>query len=274
MRNTLIHVSQNHQVMGVLNITPDSFSDGGQFLNKNEAYARAEKMVEEGVDILDIGGESTRPYAEPGSDQEELDRILPIIEAIKPLGKPISVDTPKTEVMRAVLALDVAMIKDVAALRDEGACAVLAEHKADICLMHMQNDPQTMQDTPLYDNVVDEVYAFLAQRIAHCVDAGIAKERIIVDPGFGFGKSLGHNLALLGALARFKPLGCRLLVGLSRKSMLGEITGKKVGERMPSALVAAVISLLQGVDIIRTHDVAPTKDAVAVLEQLKQELVA
>lgn len=260
--------------MGVLNITPDSFSDGGQFIAPASAHARAVKMIEEGVDIIDVGGESTRPGANPVSTQEELDRILPVIEAIKPLGKPISVDTRKTEVMREVLKLGVDLINDIEALQDTGAIDLLAQSSADICLMHMQNQPQNMQQAPQYDCVVDEVYDFLAQRINVCSQSGIIPERIIIDPGFGFGKSLSHNLAMLGALGRFKTLGVRVLVGLSRKSMFGMMTGKPEGERMPASLVAAVLSLLQGADIIRTHDVAPTRDAITVLTQLKQELVA
>lgn len=258
--------------MGVLNITPDSFSDGGRFINPQSAYERALAMVEEGVDIIDVGGESTRPQAQPVSIQEELDRILPVIEIIKPLGKPISVDTRKTAVMREVLRLGVDIINDVYALQDEGALALVSEYPVKICLMHMQNQPQTMQDAPVYEDVVEEVHAFLKARITACEAAGIDKSRIILDPGFGFGKTLAHNLTLLGSLTRFNDLGCPLMAGLSRKAMFGMITGKPPEQRMPSSLSAAVVSLLQGVSIIRTHDVAPTRDAISVLVSLQQEL--
>lgn len=258
--------------MGILNITPDSFSDGGRYLNPASAYERAAIMVDEGVDIIDIGGESTRPNAPVVSLQEELDRILPVIEAIQTLGKPISVDTQKTGVMREVLALGVEIINDVRALQAEGALALLAEHNAHICLMHMQGVPQNMQQAPFYEDVVSNVYDFLEQRILACEQAGISKNRLILDPGFGFGKTLSHNLTLLGSLMKFHDLGCPLLVGLSRKAMFGLITGKPEEQRMPSSLTAAVVSLLQGAAIIRTHDVAPTRDALSVLASLQQEL--
>jgi dihydropteroate synthase len=258
--------------MGILNITPDSFSDGGDYLSPQSAYERAAIMVEEGVDIIDVGGESTRPQAAPVSIQEELDRILPVIEAIKPLGKPISIDTRKTAVMQEVLRLDVDFINDVSALQDEGALALLGGHTAKVCLMHMQGQPQSMQNAPVYQDVVSEVYEFLKARIEACEAAGIARSRIIIDPGFGFGKTLSHNLQLLGSLSRFHDLNCPLLVGLSRKAMFGQITGKPADQRMPSSLAAAVISLLQGGSIIRTHDVAPTRDAISLLIELQQEV--
>jgi dihydropteroate synthase len=259
--------------MGILNITPDSFSDGGDFLSPQSAYDRAALMVEEGVDLIDLGGESTRPQAAPVSIQEELDRILPVIEAIRPLGKPISIDTRKTAVMREVLRLGVDMINDVSALQDEGALALLGQSQAQICLMHMQGQPQDMQEAPAYAEVVGEVYGFLKGRIEACEAAGIDRSRIVIDPGFGFGKTLSHNLQLLGSLSRFQDLGCPLLVGLSRKSMFGLITGKPVDQRMPSSLAAAVVSLLQGAAIIRTHDVGPTRDAISLLVELQQELL-
>lgn len=260
--------------MGVLNITPDSFSDGGAHLGLSQACARAEAMLKEGVDIFDIGGESTRPGASSVSVQEELDRIVPVIEAIKPFGKPISIDTRHTAVMRVVLDLGVDMINDVNALQDDGAVELLAGSHANICLMHMQGQPKTMQENPQYGNVLDDVIAFLKARIKRCEEAGIAQSRLVVDPGFGFGKTLAHNLALLNQLKALQCLDVKVLVGLSRKSMFGLITEKDVGGRMPSSLTAAVISLLQGVDIIRTHDVAPLRDAIKVLSALREEAFA
>lgn len=254
--------------MGVLNITPDSFSDGGQYNTVAGSYARAEQMLLDGVDIFDIGGESTRPGADPISIQQELDRILPVIEAIKPLGKPISVDTRRTQVMQAVLQLGVEIINDVNALRDAQAIEVVANSDADICLMHMQGLPESMQDYPEYKDVVAEVFQFLQNRITACEQQGITRSRIIIDPGFGFGKALQHNLQLLKNLQLFKQLGCRILIGLSRKSMFGHITGKPVNERFASSLAATVVALLQGIDIVRTHDVAGTLDAIKVVSAL------
>lgn len=259
------------QVMGIINITPDSFSDGGQYLSAQAAFERAERMVEEGADILDLGGESTRPQATPVSTQEELDRLLPVIEQVKTLGKPISIDTRKTAVMQEVLRLGVHMINDVNALQDEGALELLAQHSAKICLMHMQGEPQTMQQAPAYSDPVPEIHDFFQKRLQACEKAGIIRERIILDPGFGFGKTLAHNLLILQSLSAFHDLGCPLLVGLSRKTMFGQITDKPPEERMASSLTAAVLSLLQGVSIIRTHDVAPTQDAIRVLASLQQE---
>lgn len=260
------------KIMGVLNVTPDSFSDGGQFLSPQSAYVRAASMIEEGADIIDVGGESTRPQATPTSVQEELDRILPVIEAIKPLGKPISVDTRKTAVMREVLRLEVTMINDVNALQDDDAIALIAAHEVQVCLMHMQGLPETMQASPHYQDPVHEVYEYLKGRILACEQAGISRSRLIIDPGFGFGKNLSHNLQLLTFLSHFHSLDCPILVGLSRKSMFGQITGKPAEQRMASSLTAAVVSLLQGVSIIRTHDIAPTRDAILVLKSLQQEI--
>jgi dihydropteroate synthase len=258
--------------MGILNITPDSFSDGGLHFHPEDALRRAEKMIAEGVDLFDIGGESTRPGAQPVSVQEELDRILPVIEALQTLGKPISVDTQKTAVMREVLRLGVDIINDVRALQDEGAVECLAQYSAKICLMHMRGSPQTMQAAPEYKDVVTEVHEFLAARIKACEAAGIDKSRLILDPGFGFGKTLSHNLQLLNSLEAFHDLGCPLLVGLSRKSMFGQITGKPFDDRMASSLAATVVSLLQGAAYVRTHDVGATRDAILVLQAMQQEL--
>ncbi len=258
--------------MGVLNITPDSFSDGGQYNTVARSYERAQQMLHDGVDIFDIGGESTRPGAEFVTLQEELDRILPVIEAIKPLGKPISVDTRRSQVMRKVLDLGVNIINDVNALQDEQALETVAHSKADVCLMHMQGQPKTMQQNPEYDDVTADVMAFLQARLDACKAHGITTSRIIIDPGFGFGKTLAHNLQLLSNLKAFKRLGCRVLIGLSRKAMFGHITGKPPQERFASSLAATVVGLLQGVDIVRTHDVAGTLDAIRVLAALKKEL--
>ncbi len=259
---------KNTQIMGVLNITPDSFSDGGQYNTVAGGYMRAEQMLHEGVDIFDVGGESTRPGAQPVSVQEELDRILPVIEAIKSLGKPISVDTRRTQVMQAVLQLGVQTINDVDALQDEQALETVASSNADVCIMHMQGQPHTMQENPEYSDVVKDVFDFLEQRVQACEQQGINKSRIIIDPGFGFGKTLQHNLKLLKSLKHFQQLGCRILIGLSRKSMFGNITGKPVEERFAGSLAATVVALLQGVDIVRTHDVAGTLDAIKVVSAL------
>lgn len=271
MKTVIQNLSDTPQIMGVLNITPDSFSDGGQYNTVAGSYARAEQMLNEGVDIFDIGGESTRPGAQAVSIQEELDRILPVIEAIKPLGKSISVDTRRTQVMQAVLELGVNIINDVNALQESQALETVAKTNADICLMHMQGQPKTMQEQPAYSDVVNEVVQFLQARIDACQARGIDASRIIIDPGFGFGKTLAHNLQLLSNLKQFKQLGCRILIGLSRKSMFGHITGKPVEDRFASSLAATVVGLLQGVDIVRTHDVAGTLDAIQVLSALKKE---
>lgn len=252
--------------MGVINVTPDSFSDGGRYRLTDDAVRRAVEMTEEGADILDVGGESTRPGAEPVSVQAELDRVIPVIEALRQATRlPVSIDTSKAEVMRAAVAAGASMINDIMALRGEGALAAAAELNVPVCLMHMQGDPRTMQSAPHYDDVVAEISDFLAGRIAAAEAAGVARRHIVIDPGFGFGKSLEHNLALLGNLRVFQALGCPVLAGLSRKSMLGQLLGRPVEARLPGSLALAVLAAERGAAIIRTHDVAPTADALRVL---------
>jgi len=252
-------------VMGILNVTPDSFSDGGRFFSRDAALRQAETMVAEGAAIIDVGGESTRPRAPAVSEQEELDRVLPVLEAILAnLPVAVSVDTSKPGVIREALHRGASMINDVRALRGPGALAAVAGSDAQICLMHMQGSPTTMQDSPRYGDVVAEVKAFLDERIRACVAAGIARERLIVDPGFGFGKTLAHNLGLLRRLAEFHDLGQPLLVGLSRKSTIGQLLNAPPAQRLHGSLAAAVIAAWQGARILRVHDVKPTVEALTI----------
>ena len=257
--------------MGVVNITPDSFSDGGRYHDPARAVAHARQLIEEGADILDIGGESSRPGALSVPVDEELRRVLPVIEALADAGVPLSIDTVKAEVMRQAVAAGASIINDIAALQAPGALAAVAESNAAVCLMHMQGEPRTMQAAPRYGDVVAEVHDFLAQRTSDALAAGIAGERIIVDPGFGFGKRLEHNLALLRQLHRFGDLGACVLAGLSRKSMLGEITGRKVGQRDTASVVAALLAARNGARILRVHDVAATKDALAIWAAVEKQ---
>lgn len=252
-------------VMGVVNVTPDSFSDGGQHAAADAAIAHAHRLVAEGAAIIDIGGESTRPDAQPVPAAIELGRVLPVLEALRALGVPISIDTSKPEVMRAVLAGGADMINDVYAFRAPGALEALAASGAGLCIMHMQGEPRTMQRAPHYDDVVAEVGAFLAARAHAAEAAGIARDRIAIDPGFGFGKTLEHNLALLRALGQIGALGWPVAVGLSRKSMLGRITGRDVGSRVHASVAAALLAVSRGARIVRAHDVGATCDALAVL---------
>ena len=252
-------------VMGILNVTPDSFSDGGRFTGRDAALRQAEAMARDGAAIIDIGGESTRPGAAGVSTQEELDRVIPVIEAVAgTIDVPISVDTSKPAVMRAAVGAGAIMINDTRALQEEGALQVAAELQAPVCLMHMQGQPRTMQEQPVYDNVVTEVAEFLAARVRACVAAGLAEDSIIVDPGFGFGKAPRHNIELLANLRQLRSVGRPILVGLSRKSTLGTLTGRDVEERMPASIAAAVISVIEGALIVRAHDVRETVDAIRV----------
>ena len=255
--------------MGIVNATPDSFSDGGRHFEVAQAVAHGRKLIEEGADLLDIGGESSRPGAQSVSVEEELRRVLPVIEALTGFGVPLSVDTVKPEVMRRATIAGASFINDIAALQAPGALAAAAESGAAVCLMHMRGEPRTMQAEPYYDDVVTEVRDFLVRRVAAAQAAGIEAERIIVDPGFGFGKRLAHNLALLRHLERFCDLGAGLLAGLSRKSMLGEITGRKVSDRDTASVAAALLAAQNGARILRVHDVAATKDALAVWTALE-----
>jgi dihydropteroate synthase len=255
--------------MGVVNVTPDSFSDGGRFLDPATAIAHAHRLIEEGADILDVGGESSRPGAAGVSVREELERVLPVIDALRDAALPVSIDTVKPEVMRAALSRGAAMVNDVNAVRARDAAETIAESGAAVCLMHMQGDPRTMQQEPRYEDVVGEVKAYLAERAAAAESAGIARECIAVDPGFGFGKSVAHNLALLRGLAALAELGYPVVAGLSRKSSLGAITGRPAGERMPASIAAALVAVQRGARIVRVHDVAATRDALAVLQAVE-----
>lgn len=250
-------------IMGVLNTTPDSFSDGGSFVTVSDAIARAHEMVEQGADIIDVGGESSRPGALAVPEAEELRRVVPLIRALKKsLSIPISVDTVKLAVMRESRLAGADIVNDINALQGEGA--VKAVSGATVCLMHMQGQPATMQNAPQYDDVVHEVFAFLQQRLEACVAAGMNPSNIWLDPGFGFGKTVEQNFLILKRLAGFKSLGCKILVGMSRKSMLGAVTGRDIRDRKAAGIAAAVMALQNGADIIRTHDVAETRDAIKV----------
>jgi dihydropteroate synthase len=250
-------------VMGVVNVTPDSFSDGGCFLEPGTAVSHAMALAGEGAALLDVGGESTRPGAMPVDVDEELARVIPVIEALVAAGAPpVSVDTAKPDVMSAAAAAGAELINDVRALTAPGALEAAAGSGCGVCLMHMRGEPRTMQQAPDYRDVVEEVYAFLAGRIEACIGAGIARERLAVDPGFGFGKALAHNLALMKQLQRFAGLGVPLAVGVSRKSMIGAVTGRPVGERLAGGLALAALAVRDGARIVRSHDVAATLDAI------------
>lgn len=252
-------------VMGVLNVTPDSFSDGGQYVSVTSAFDHAQQMINEGAAIIDVGGESTRPGASPVSTQQELDRVIPVIEKIAAnLDCVISLDSSCPQVMEAAAQAGASLLNDVRAFQREGALKVAAKTGLPVCLMHMRGEPKTMQQQPHYNSVVAEVQAFLLARVEACLEAGIERNKIIIDPGFGFGKTLDHNLQLLEALAQLKELGLPLLVGMSRKSMIGAILNNETGERLYGGLALAAIAVTQGANIIRTHDVGPTSDAVAV----------
>lgn len=254
------------KIMAIVNVTPDSFSDGGKFNSANSAVDYALRMIEQGADVLDIGGESTRPNAQPVSLQQELDRVIPVIEALAARSAvPLSIDTSKPEVMRAAIAAGAGFINDVSALRHDGALEAAAELGVAVCLMHMPGNPQTMQQAVQYDDVLVQVRQFLTERLFACEMAGIAKKNIVIDPGFGFGKHLEHNLTLLANLNYFSELGVPVLAGVSRKSMIGQITGREVGDRLMGSVAAALLAAQNGAKIIRVHDVAETKDALAVL---------
>ena len=261
------------RVMGIVNVTPDSFSDGGKFTATNLAIEHALKLAEEGADILDIGGESTRPNATPVSLQEELDRVIPVIEALvkqfkqdKQVNIPISIDTYKPQVMQAAIAAGASMVNDVRALQEDGALEIVAKTNVGICLMHMQGTPQTMQQNPHYADVVNDVKAFLAARLQASVHAGVATSRILLDPGFGFGKTREHNILLLQNLQSFATLGQPLLVGLSRKSVLGQVTGNDINARLYASIAASVLSAMKGAKMLRVHDVRATVEALKFVQ--------
>lgn len=254
------------RVVGILNVTPDSFSDGGSYATVDDAVAHGLRMVEEGADMLDIGGESTRPGSDDVPVDEELRRVLPVIQQlVARTGVPLAIDTSKPEVMRAAVAAGAGMVNDVYALRREGAMDAVAELGVPVCLMHMLGEPRSMQDDPQYDDVVGEVHRFLTDRLFACELAGIDRRKVMVDPGFGFGKNLEHNLSLLRALERFASLGSGVYVGMSRKSMIGTLTGRQLpAERLAGSVAAAVIAVQRGARMVRVHDVAATVDALAV----------
>ena len=266
----VLDMSRCH-VMGVLNVTPDSFSDGGRFNHQGTAILRARQMVTDGAAFIDVGGESTRPGAAKVSVQEELDRVCPVVEAIaRELDVVVSVDTSTPEVMSQTAELGAGLVNDVRALCRDGALEAVASAGVPVCVMHIQGEPETMQNRPEYQNVLREVGEFLTQRVRAAAQAGIEARNIILDPGFGFGKNLEHNLRLLASLEQLQALGHPLLVGMSRKSMLGHITGRDVDERLPASLAAATISAMKGASIIRAHDVRETVDAVRVAMAVKE----
>ncbi len=257
-------------IMGVINVTPDSFSDGGLYLSTQQAIAHARKLIDEGADILDIGGESTRPGSHQVSIDKELKRVIPVLEALADTNIPISIDTSKPEVMKRAIAAGAFMINDVNALRGPGAFeAVAQDNHVKLCLMHMQGTPQSMQKNPQYKNIVSEVKDFLEQRLHAVMAAGISKDRLIIDPGFGFGKSLQHNLTLLNQLDQLTTLGVPVLAGVSRKSMLGAVTGNSVDHRIHESIAAALLAVVKGAKIVRVHDVKASKDALAIYNALQ-----
>ncbi|MXS84558.1 dihydropteroate synthase [Nitrosomonas sp. HPC101] len=256
--------------MGVINVTPDSFSDGGCFDTTGKAIEQVRRLVQEGADILDIGGESTRPGSRSIGSDEELLRIMPVIEFALHMDIPVSVDTAKPEVMQAAIRAGVALVNDTRALQAPGALEIVADSAVMTCLMHMQGRPETMQLDPQYLDVVTEVLTFLEQRVASAVSAGIARERIIIDPGFGFGKTLEHNLALLHHLDQFTAINLPVMAGLSRKSMLGMITGNTIDNRVHASVAAALLAVGQGARIVRVHDVKATRDAFSVFAAMNR----
>lgn len=258
-------------VMGVLNVTPDSFSDGGRFTERDAALRQAERMLADGAAIIDVGGESTRPGAAPVSEQQELDRVVPVVEALaSELGALVSVDTSTAAVIRDAAAAGAGMINDVRALRRPGALEAAAASGLPVCLMHMLGEPGNMQDDPRYQDVTAEVIDFLRQRIAACEQAGIPSERLLIDPGFGFAKTVEHNLTLMNEMAALQALALPILIGVSRKSLFGKLLGREVSERLPASLAAAVICIERGAMIVRAHDVQETVDVVRLAHAVRQ----
>ncbi|MFT7007744.1 MAG: dihydropteroate synthase [Colwellia sp.] len=259
------------KVMGILNVTPDSFSDGGQFTCLDSALKQVEKMVANGVDIIDIGGESTRPGAAEVNVQDEIVRVIPLLKAIKlRFDINVSIDTTKAEVMSEAIVHGADMINDVRALQNKGCLEVVAQSNIAVCLMHMQGMPRTMQENPRYSHIIDDILAFFKQRIACCEQNGINEERLVLDPGFGFGKTLAHNYEVLAKFAQFKSLGLPVLAGISRKSMIGNLLNREVDERLAGSLAAAIVAVQQGANIIRVHDVQESVDAINILKAVAQ----
>ena len=253
-------------IMGVVNITPDSFSDGGRYLEPGAAIEHARELLEEGADLIDLGAESSRPGVEVKlSAEQELERLMPVLKSLRDAPVPVSIDTTKPEVMRAAIEAGASLVNDISALRSPGALEAVAASNVGVCLMHMQGEPRTMQQAPRYRDVVSEVKAFLVERVAAAETAGIGRERIVIDPGFGFGKTVEHNFELLRHLERFADTGIPVLAGWSRKSTLGVITGRPAGERLAASVAAALLAVQHGARIVRVHDVAATRDALAVL---------
>lgn len=263
----------NLKVMGILNVTPDSFSDGGQFNTLNTALAQVDRMIDEGANIIDIGGESTRPGASEVSTEDEYQRVIPILKAIKSHHEiAVSIDTSKSDIMHAAINEGADIINDVRALQAPGALAACTQHKGQVCLMHMQGQPRTMQEAPQYQHVVGDIKSFLQQRIKACEQAGIHRNQIIIDPGFGFGKTLEHNLQLLSELRSLQTLACPILVGISRKTMIGHLLDNApVENRLYGSLSAAVIAAMNGASIIRVHDVKATVDAIKIVSAVQQQ---
>jgi dihydropteroate synthase len=267
----LFDFSHGPKVMGILNVTPDSFSDGGRYISLDKALLQCQQMEKDGADILDIGGESTRPGAKPVSEQQELDRVIPVIEAIRLYSSiPISIDTSKPRVMAEAIGAGANMINDVSALQQTGAVEMAASLKVPVCLMHMQGEPRTMQLDPSYDDVVEDVTNFLLTQVDRCEAAGIPRSQIWLDPGFGFGKSLQHNLTLLKQIDKFVALRYPILVGISRKTMLGKITGRDVNERLAASLACVSWAAARGASIFRVHDVKETVDTLKVLKTIQE----
>jgi dihydropteroate synthase len=259
------------QVMGILNVTPDSFSDGGKFNSFDNALKQVEQMIDNGVDIIDIGGESTRPGAVDVSVQDEILRVIPLLKSIKSrFDINVSIDTSKSEVMSEAITYGADMINDVRALQNKGCLDVVAQSDIAICLMHMQGMPRTMQENPLYDDVINDILDFFKQRIQCCEQRGINKERLVLDPGFGFGKTLAHNYEVLAQFAQFTTLGLPVLAGISRKSMIGNLLNREVDERLAGSLTAAIVAVQQGAKIIRVHDVQESVDAINILKAVAQ----
>lgn len=257
------------QIIGILNITQDSFSDGGLFLEPDKAKTKAQMMIEEGASIIDIGAESTRPGAEPVSVAEELQRVIPLIEYVTSLNIPVSIDTNKSEVMVAAIHAGASMINDVMALRNEASLTTAAELNVPVCLMHMQGSPKTMQNEPSYDDVVREIIDFFKSRIKACRSAGIDEQNLIIDPGFGFGKTTAHNFSILNRIQEFQTLGLPILVGMSRKSMIASVVDKPAKQRVAASVALAVLAWQRGATFIRVHDVAATSDALKMVTALE-----
>ncbi|SMN13651.1 Dihydropteroate synthase [Bathymodiolus heckerae thiotrophic gill symbiont] len=259
------------KIMGVLNVTPDSFSDGAQYSDVADAVQGAQHMIEQGADMIDIGGESTRPNADFVSVVDEIQRVIPVINAlVKITDTPVSIDTSKPEVMMQAVKAGAKMINDVRALRADGALEAASGLDVDVCLMHMQGDPRDMQNNPVYDSVVDDIKHFFERRIEACIGAGINEKKLILDPGFGFGKTYAHNLEILRRFDEFKSFGLPLLAGLSRKRMIGQmLNDRKIEERIIGSITAAIIALQKGANIVRVHDVLATKDALTILQKVE-----